>query len=90
MARPTVSNSDYDSVNWLAAGEIVFGLVSLAVCWWFPFGPILGAVGVGMGLAAVGIGTDREQSAVGVIAAAIGAGTGMLLAWDYWRRLVGL
>jgi hypothetical protein len=90
MARLIVSNPDYDSVNGLAAGAIVFGLVSLAVCWWFPFGPILGAVGVAMGIAAWTIGTDREQSAVGLIVAAIGAGTGMLLAWDYWRRMVGL
>ena len=89
MAQPIDSDLRYDSVNWLAAGAIVFGLVSLAVCWWFPFGPILGAVGVGMGIAA-GIGTDREESGVGVMVAAIGAGTGILLAWDYWRRVVGL
>jgi len=89
MAQPIDSDLRYDSVNWLAAGAIVFGLVSLAVCWWFPFGPILGLVGVGMGLAA-GIGTDREESGVGVMVAAIGAGTGILLAWDYWRRVVGL
>ena len=45
MAQPIDSDLRYDSVNWLAAGAIVFGLVSLAVCWWFPFGPIPGRSG---------------------------------------------
>lgn len=90
MARPISSDLRYDSVNWLAAGAIVFGLVSFAVCWWFPFGPILGLAGVGMGIAAWIIGTERRQSGLGVIVAAIGAGSGLLLGWDYWRRVVGL
>ena len=41
-------------------------------------------------IAAWASGNEHEQSVMGVIAAAIGAGTGMLLAWDYWRRMVGL
>jgi hypothetical protein len=73
----------------LATAAVVFGLVGCAVCWWFPFGPILGlcgtVAGVGSWLAAGG-----ARAAVGAVLAAVAAGTGLLLAWDYWARLTGL
>lgn len=44
------SNMNASTADQLAASAIVFGLVSLGVCWWFPFGPVLGVVGTGLGV----------------------------------------
>jgi hypothetical protein len=74
----------------LATGAVVFGLVSLVVCWLFPFGPLLGVAGAVAGLLAMLTGRAGERALVGTALAAIGAGTGLLLAWDYWRRVLGL
>ena len=74
----------------LAAGAVVLGLVSLATCWWFPFGPVLGIVGTGFGVLAWWTVRDGRRALVGTGLAACGAGAGLLLAWDYWWRVFGL
>jgi hypothetical protein len=73
-----------------AGAAVVLGLVSLAVCWWFPFGAILGGVGAALGLLGWCIGPATERALVGTGLAACGAGAGVLLAWDYWHRVFGL
>ena len=72
-----------------AAAAVVFGLVSLLTCWWFPFGPVVGTVGTGLGVIGWwgGVGT---RAIVGLILAASGAAAGLLLAGDYWWRVFGL
>jgi hypothetical protein len=68
----------------------VLGLVSLAVCWWFPFGQTLGVVGTGFGVVGWWGTRDGGRALVGTALAATGAGAGLLLAWDYWWRAFGL
>jgi hypothetical protein len=72
----------------LAAGAVVFGLVSLLTCWWFPFGPAVGTVGAGMGVVGWWRSPDAGRALVGTILAACGAGAGLLLAWEYWERVI--
>ena len=73
----------------LAAAAAVFGLVSLAVCWWFPFGPVLGLAGTACGLLPWWFDRDRARTLVGALLAAFGAAVGLALAWSYWLRLFG-
>jgi hypothetical protein len=84
------TNRDARPADQLAAGSVVFGLVSLFTCWWFPFGPVVGTVGCGMGLIGWYGGRDGAQALVGTLLAACGTGAGLLLAWDYWWRLIGV
>jgi hypothetical protein len=85
-------DTDHDTApaDQFAAGAVVFGLVSLGACWWFPFGPALGLVGCGMGLLGWYAGRDGTRALLGTLLAACGSGAGLLLAWDYWWRLIGL
>lgn len=85
--EPDVNASTTDQI---AAAAVVFGLVSLGVCWWFPFGPVLGLVGTGLGALAWWTGRDGERALVGAALAACGTGAGLLLAGDYWWRVLGL
>jgi hypothetical protein len=73
-----------------AAAAMMFGMVSLATCWWFPFGPTLGAVGTFCGMLAWRLGSMTERGMVGMALAASGMAAGLLLAWEYWWRLFGL
>jgi len=72
-----------------ATAAVVFGLVSLVVCWWFPFGPTLALCGtaaaVGSWLAGGGF-----RSLVGLAFAALGFATGMLIAADSWWQTLPL
>ncbi len=70
----------------LGAGAMVFGLLSLGLCWWFPFGAVLGICGIGFGLASRLAGKSRH-SAIGMIYSAGGVASAMLLVWD---RLLGI
>jgi hypothetical protein len=72
-----------------AAVAVVFGLVSLLTCWWFPYGPVVGVVGMGFGVIAWWAGVGG-RALVGTALAACGAGAGLLLAGDYWWRVFGL
>jgi hypothetical protein len=85
-------HSDSDTVtsvpDALTTAATVFGLVSLALCWWFPFGPTLGICGTVCGVASWLAG-GGGRAVVGGLLAASGAGAGLLLAWDYWARLTG-
>ena len=79
-ADPTLANR-------LGVTGLAFGLFGLAVCWWFPFGPLVGAAGTL--LAAAGwLGSDR-LGRLGTFVASAGAGAGGLIAWDYWARTLG-
>jgi hypothetical protein len=73
----------------LAAASVVFGLVSLVVGWWFPFGPSLGVVGAGLGVLAWWTVRDGGQALLGIALAGCGAGIGGLLGWDEWWRILG-
>jgi hypothetical protein len=82
------ASHDATPAEQLATGAVVLGLVSLVMCWWFPFGPVVGTVGCFMGAAGWCRNPDAGRGPVGTLLAACGAGTGLLLAWDYWWRLV--
>lgn len=73
----------------LAATAVVFGLVSMMTCWWFPYGPVVGATGTALGLGGWWAGGAGDRARVGTALAACGAGAGLLLAWDYWWRVFG-
>jgi hypothetical protein len=74
----------------IGVGAMIFGFLSLVLCWWFPFGALLGACGVGFGLAARLAGGSRP-ALIGSIYAAGGLATGTVLAaWDTWGRWLGL
>jgi|GEM_PF-2231885 len=73
-----------------SAAAVVFGLVSLVTCWWFPYGPTVGAVGTAFGLLAWWIGQHGERALLGTALAAFGTATGVALAWNYWQRVFGL
>jgi len=78
---------DLTLANRLGVTGFAFGLFGLAVCWWFPFGPLLAAVGAG--LAGAGwLGGDR-RGRLGTVLAAGAAGAGALLAWESWWRVLG-
>ena len=70
------------------AGGIIFGLVSCLTCWWFPFGAILGTFGLLLGSIGLARGKEVQRSLVGICLSAIGGFTGLLLAWDYWWRII--
>lgn len=84
------ADANFSVADQSAAGALVLGLVSLVTCWWFPFGPTLGVVGAGLGVVGWWGGSDGRRALVGTALAACGAGSGLLLAWDYWRRVFGL
>jgi hypothetical protein len=69
-------------------GAQVFGLLSLGLCWWFPFGPLLGAFGTGLGIASLMAGVGRRRF-VGTAFAISGLAIGLLLASNDWTRLLG-
>jgi hypothetical protein len=83
-------DTDHDATpaEQLASGALALGLVSLLTCWWFPFGAILGCVGTGMGVAGWRT-PDARRALLGTILAACGTCAGLLLAWEFWRRLLG-
>jgi hypothetical protein len=67
----------------LATAGVVFGLVSLVVCWWFPFGPALALAGTAAGVGSW-LGGGGLRSLVGLAFAASGFATGVLIAADSW------
>ena len=72
----------------LGVGAQVFGLLSLGLCWWFPFGPLLGACGTGLGVASLIAGVGR-RGMVATVLASTGLAVGLLLASNDWTRLLG-
>jgi hypothetical protein len=68
----------------LGGGSVAFGLLSLALCWWFPFGTVLGVCGLLLGLAGLVAGDRTNRSVIGCLLAVVGVGTGLLLAWGLW------
>ena len=87
------AGANASTADQLAAGAIVFGLVSLVTCWWFPFGAVLGLVGALSGIGAwwgeTGGGRRGDQAVVGTALSVAGAGAALLLAWDEWRIVFG-
>ncbi len=66
----------------IGVGAMVFGFLSLMLCWWIPFGAILGAWGLGFGLAARLAGGSRS-ALIGSVSSASGLAAGLLLTlWD--------
>jgi hypothetical protein len=82
-------DADASAPEQCATAAVVLGLVSLVVCWWFPFGALLGATGTALGIGAWYAGRVAERALVGAFLAASGTGAALLLAWDYWRRVFG-
>lgn len=70
------------------AGSIVFGLICSLTCWWFPYGAILGTFGVILGLIGWFGSKEAQRPLVGVFLSACGGGASLLLAWDYWWRII--
>ncbi len=68
------------------SGAIIFGMVSSVLCWWFPYGAIIGLLGVTFGVLGWWTGNQTTRSLVGIALSACGAGASILLAWDYWAR----
>jgi hypothetical protein len=66
-----VSHATAPIAERLATAAVDFGLVSLVVCWLFPFGPRLGAAGVAASLLAARTGRDNERALVGTALVAI-------------------
>jgi hypothetical protein len=90
MTERTTPTLDASAADQFGASSMVFALISLATCWWFPYGAVIGAVGVGWGLLGWCLGNPSERSVLGAVLAACGMGAGVLLAWDYWQRTFGL
>jgi hypothetical protein len=74
----------------LASGSVPFGMVCLLTCWWFPFGCLVGSVGVACGVFGWFAREQRIRAVVGTLLAGGGMSTGLLLAADDWRRMFGL
>jgi hypothetical protein len=74
----------------LGVGAMGLGLLGLALCWWFPFGPLLAACGGASALAARLSGGSRA-ALLGAVYSGGGVAVGaLLLAWDTWGGLIGL
>ncbi len=83
-AEPTTARA-------LGAAGLALGLFALAVAWWFPFGLILAAAGLPLGLigcAARPRGDRIAPLGTAVCAAALGAT--LFLGWGTYVRLFGL
>jgi hypothetical protein len=78
----------YVSSDYFTSAATVLGLFSLAACWLFPFGAILGIVGAALGVAAWLTGHQGQRSLVAIGFCAYGATAGLLLGWDYWLRVL--
>jgi hypothetical protein len=79
----------------LAVASLSLGLLSLLLFWWFPFGLILSAAGLVLGLFcwAVGVhgGALGERFGLGgVILCAASVAIGLALGWGTYVRLWGL
>jgi len=80
---------DTSRAGTIGVGALTFGLLSLGLCWWFPFGAILGACGVALGLAS-GLAGGGRLAWLGVLSSAGGASAAMIQIWDLWSHLLGL
>lgn len=72
----------------LGAGAHVLGLLSLGLCWWFPFGLLLGACGTSLGVASL-ISGMGQRGFLATALALTGLVVGLMLASDDWSRLLG-
>ncbi len=81
------AETDPSVVERIGLTGFVFGLIGMVLCWWFPYGPSLAAVGTLLGLAAW-LSGDR-RAILGAFLAATGMAGGALLAWDDWKQLIG-
>jgi hypothetical protein len=73
----------------LGVGAMVFGLLSLGLCWWFPFGAVLGGSGVGFGVYSRLIGKSRS-ALIGTLFSTGGITASMLLTPFFWNHLLGM
>lgn len=82
------SDANASPAEQCTAAAIVFGLVSSLTCWWFPYGAILGTFGVILGLIGWYGSKEVGRPLVGIFLSAAGGGASILLAWDYWWRII--
>lgn len=68
------------------SGSIIFGMISSLLCWWFPYGAIIGLLGATFGVLGWFTGRQTGRTLVGIALSACGGGASILLAWDYWMR----
>jgi hypothetical protein len=85
-----IADKDISVSNLLASGSIAFALFALAVCWWFPFGPLIAVVAGTLAFLALVLGGTTPQAVLGLLLAGAAAGTGLVLGWNDAWRLVGL
>jgi hypothetical protein len=84
-----IHQPDTTRAETLGVGALVFGLLSLGLCWWFPFGAVLGACGLGFGLASRVVGSSRSAR-IGTLYSLGGVMASVLLASYVWDRLLGI
>ncbi len=68
---------------------LAFGALSLLLCWWFPFGALLGATGVAVGLVSGLADWGRGRAVFGGLLAAGGLGAALVMNWGSWVRWLG-
>jgi len=75
----------------ISAAAFGLGLFSALTFWWFPFGVILGAAGLVLGLLGRALAPRDWRVALGGAAlSAVGLGAGLASGWGTYVRLFGL
>ena len=74
------------------AGSVshAFGMLSLLSCWWFPFGPVLGMIGVFAGAVGWLSGDRSGRSVLGIAFSGAASTVGLIAAWGTWVRLFSI
>ena len=73
----------------LGVGAMAFGLLSLGLCWWFPFGAMLGGSGVGFGVSSRFVGKSRS-ALIGTLFSMGGIAASILTTPYFWDRLLDM
>ena len=74
------ADADVAPAEQAEVGAFALGLLSLALCWWFPYGAFLGACGAVTGIGAWAAGR-RGRAALAAGLGLAGAAAGAVLTW---------
>jgi len=88
-------DSSQETGRGLAAAAGGLGYFSLLLSWWFPFGLLLGCVGVLLGVISIVLlfrdrGRPRRAAVFGIVLPAVGASLCAALGWGTYLRVFGM